>query len=168
MCNIYFQAITDNIYNFGRPFCSLIFYLFTTHPPIFLPIHIGFYPSKRRVAKSLGTLHKSMAQTSLRLYTGDRTPANNMKHCINFNHSSDSNIHVTTRHDTARHNTTHLLFLAFTVTAGLWLGEDPGLSVVINIHNTYIMYNDCLFNTPTRTTQQRVQERTTYLMRRKD
>ena len=34
-------------------FCSVIAYLSTTHPPIFLPIHIGFYPSKWRVVRSL-------------------------------------------------------------------------------------------------------------------
>ena len=107
-----------------------------------------------------------MAQTSLRLYTGDKRPADNMKHCINFNHSSDSNIYVTELNRTepnrikpnrTEQNTTYLLFLAFTVTAGLWLGEDPGLSVVVNTRHTYIMYND-LFNIATCTTQQCVQE----------
>ena len=38
----HFQGITNNIYGFGRPF----FLHFFTRPPIFLPVHIRFYPSK--------------------------------------------------------------------------------------------------------------------------
>ena len=42
--NIYthFQGITNNIYGFGRPFFAPSFF---TRPPIFLPVHIRFYPS---------------------------------------------------------------------------------------------------------------------------
>ena len=43
----HFQGITNNIYGFGRPFCSFIV----------LPIHPYFYPSKWRVDRSL---HKAM------------------------------------------------------------------------------------------------------------
>jgi len=45
-----FQSITNNIYGFGRPFLLLQFF---TRPPIFLPVHFRFYPSKWRVAWSL-------------------------------------------------------------------------------------------------------------------
>ena len=40
----HFQGITNNIFGFGRPF--LFAPSFFTRPPIFLPVHIGFYPSK--------------------------------------------------------------------------------------------------------------------------
>ena len=39
----HFQGITNNIYGFGGHFLLLYFF---TRPPIFLPIHIRFYPSK--------------------------------------------------------------------------------------------------------------------------
>ena len=43
----HFQGIPNNIYGFGRPFFAPSFvYPSTTHPPIFLPVHIHFYPSK--------------------------------------------------------------------------------------------------------------------------
>jgi len=41
---VHFQGISNNIYGFGR-LCSLIFYPSTICPPIFLPVHIRFYPS---------------------------------------------------------------------------------------------------------------------------
>ena len=39
----HFQSITNNIYGFGRPF---LLNAFCTHPHIFLPFQIRFYPSK--------------------------------------------------------------------------------------------------------------------------
>ena len=47
----HFQGMTNNIYGFGRLF-------FFTHPLIFLPVHIRFYPSKLQVD---GSLHKAMS-----------------------------------------------------------------------------------------------------------
>ena len=45
------EGITNDIYGFGRLFCS--FYSvhhpsthISTHPPIFLPVHISFYMTK--------------------------------------------------------------------------------------------------------------------------
>ena len=49
-----FQGITNNIYGFGRPFFAPSFF---TRPPIFLPVHVRFYPSKWQVD---GSLHKAM------------------------------------------------------------------------------------------------------------
>ena len=39
-----FQGITNNIYGFGRPFFAPSFF-FARSLPIFLPVHIRFYPS---------------------------------------------------------------------------------------------------------------------------
>ena len=49
-----FQGITNNIYDFGRPFLFLHFVYPSTQ---FLHVHIRFYPSKWRVGRSL---HKAM------------------------------------------------------------------------------------------------------------
>ena len=55
----HFQGIYNNIYDFGRPFFSPSFF---TRPPIFLPVHIRFYPSKWWVD---GSLHKAMVHLDL-------------------------------------------------------------------------------------------------------
>ena len=47
----HFQGITNNSYGFVLEDPFLLY--FFTHPPIFLPVHIGFYPSKWRVDRSL-------------------------------------------------------------------------------------------------------------------
>ena len=52
----HFQGITNNNYGFGRPFLLLNL---CTRPPIFLPVHIRFYPSKCRMD---GSQHKAMFQ----------------------------------------------------------------------------------------------------------
>jgi hypothetical protein len=53
----HFQGITNNIYGFGRPFL-ILFYPSASRPPIFLPVHIRFNPSKWRVD---GPLHKAIS-----------------------------------------------------------------------------------------------------------
>ena len=53
----HYQGITNNMYGFGRPFFAPSF-----PPPIFLPVHIGFYPSKWRVD---GSLHEAMLVAAL-------------------------------------------------------------------------------------------------------
>ena len=54
-CDTHFQGITDNIYDFWRPF------LFKFIPVIFLPIYTRFYPSKWWADRSL---HKPMVDGS--------------------------------------------------------------------------------------------------------
>ena len=54
----HFQGISNNIYGFGRRIFLLLH--FFTRPPIFLPVHIRFYPSKWRMD---GFLHKAMRLT---------------------------------------------------------------------------------------------------------
>ena len=57
----HFQCITNYIYGFGRPFSYFFAPSFFTHPPIFLPVHIRFYPSKWRVD---GSVHKAMTRNT--------------------------------------------------------------------------------------------------------
>ena len=61
----HFQGTYNNIYGFGRLFCSFIIYPSTTHPPIFLPIRIRFYPSKVG-----GSLHKAMVNNNMGVSDG--------------------------------------------------------------------------------------------------
>ena len=59
----HFQGITNNIYGFGKPFFAPSFF---TRPPIFLPVHIRFYPSKWQVDRSL---HKAMVLSEMCKYS---------------------------------------------------------------------------------------------------
>ena len=59
-CNTHFQGITDNNFEFGRPYFAPQFF---THPPCKFPlVHNRFCPSKWWVD---GSLHKDMRVTSL-------------------------------------------------------------------------------------------------------
>ena len=49
----HFQGITNNIWFWKTCFLFLLLQFFTTRPPIFLPVHIGFYPSRWWMAGSL-------------------------------------------------------------------------------------------------------------------